>query len=119
MDPMVAYLNALIYLTLAALISAGVVAAGSLLGPKRPRKAKLEPYESGLTPAGFVRRLPAHFYAVGMLFLIFDVEVAFLWPYAVNAGKLGLAGFWAVTGFTVVVMLGFLYEWLKGVMRWD
>jgi NADH-quinone oxidoreductase subunit A len=53
-----------------------------------------------------------------MLFILFDVEVAFLWPYAVSAGELGLYGFLGVLGFTLLLLVGFLYEWWKGVMRW-
>ena len=117
MDPLVEYLNALIYLAIAALFGMALLLLGHLLGPKRPSEEKLAPYESGNEPMGYVRRFPAHFYAVGLLFLLFDVEVAFLWPYAVNAEKLGLAGFAAVLFFVSALLAGLLYEWKKGAME--
>ncbi len=119
MSNQVEYINILIYLGIAAGIAVAMLALGALLGPKKPSPTKLMPYESGNDPAGELHRLPVHFYVVAMLFIIFDVEVAFLWPYAVNAGALGMAGFWAVTTFTLVVLAGFVYEWKKGVMKWD
>ena len=113
------YINILIYLVIAGGIGVVMLLLGAILGPKKPSREKLMPYESGNDPAGEVHRLPVHFYVVAMLFIIFDVEEAFLWPYAVNAGKLGMAGFWAVLGFTLIVLAGFVYEWMKGVMKWD
>jgi NADH-quinone oxidoreductase subunit A len=119
MDPLLEYLNALIYLGIAAFIGVAMLLLGALLGPRRPGKTKLAAYESGNEPLGYAKRFPAHFYGVGMLFILFDVEVAFLWPYAVAAGRLGLAGFAAALLFTLVLLLGLLYEWRKGVMKWD
>ena len=116
--PLSEYLNILVYLAAALFIGVAALLVGALLGPKKPGQAKLMPYESGNDPAGEVRRFPVHFYVVAMLFILFDVEVAFLWPYAVSAGKLGLYGFLGVAGFTLLLFVGFLYEWWKGVMRW-
>ncbi|AEB11256.1 NADH-quinone oxidoreductase subunit A [Marinithermus hydrothermalis] len=119
MSPVTEYINILIYLGVALFIGVAALLAGALLGPKRPRPTKLMPYESGNDPIGRVERYPVHFYVVAMLFIIFDVEVAFLWPYAVNAGPLGVGGLIAVIVFVGIVMAGFVYEWLKGVMKWD
>ncbi len=116
MDPLIEYLNALVYLALAALIGGGLLLLGHLLGPRRPSLPKLAAYESGNEPIGYVRRFPAHFYAVGLLFILFDVEVAFLWPYAVSAEKLGLAGYAAMLFFVLALLAGLLYEWKKGTM---
>lgn len=113
------YINLLIYLGLTIFIVGAAIILGTVLGPKRPSKTKLMPYESGNEPGPPVQRLPVHFYIVAMLFIIFDVEVAFLWPYAVNAPELGIAGFFVLTVFLFIVMAGFAYEWLKGVMKWD
>jgi NADH-quinone oxidoreductase subunit A len=116
--PISAYLGVLVYFGVALAIALLAVGAGALLGPKKPSRPKLMPYESGNDPAGEIRRFPVHFYAVAMLFIIFDVEVAFLWPYAVSARGLGLAGFWGLLVFTLLLFVGFLYEWWKGVMKW-
>ncbi len=94
MAPIAEYVNILIYLGVALFIGVAALAVGAVLGPKKPGRAKLMPYESGNDPAGEVKRFPVHFYVVAMLFILFDVEVAFLWPYAVSAGGLGLYGFW-------------------------
>ncbi len=117
MDPLAEYLNALIYLAVAAFIGVALLLVGYLFGPKRPTPEKLRDYESGNEPMGYVRRFPAHFYAVGLLFLVFDVEVAFLWPYAVTAKKLGLAGYAAMAFFVFVLLAGLYYEWKKGTME--
>jgi NADH-quinone oxidoreductase subunit A len=112
------YLAVLVYIAVALAIGILAVVVGAALGPKKPGRAKLMPYESGNDPAGEVKRFPVHFYAVAMLFIIFDVEVAFLWPYAVSAGSLGIVGFMGLLAFTVLLFVGFVYEWWKGVMRW-
>ncbi len=117
MDPLVEYLNALIYLAIAAFIGVALLLIGYLFGPKRPSPTKLAAYESGNEPMGYARRFPAHFYAVGLLFILFDVEVAFLWPYAVSAKKLGLAGYAAALFFVLALLAGLLYEWKKGTME--
>ncbi|RDI94702.1 NADH-quinone oxidoreductase subunit A [Meiothermus sp. QL-1] len=118
MSPISEYQAVLVYLAVAVGIAVLAVVAGALLGPKRGGRAKLMPYESGNDPAGEVKRFPVHFYAVAMLFIIFDVEVAFLWPYAVSAGTVGVVGFVGLLLFTLLLFVGFLYEWYKGVLKW-
>ena len=108
MAPIQEYVGTLIYVGVALFIGVAALLVGALLGPKKPGRAKLMPYESGNDPAGEVKRFPVHFYVV----------VAFLWPYAVSAGGLGLYGFLGVLAFTLLLFVGFLYEWWKGVMRW-
>lgn len=118
MAPISEYLAMAVYLGVALGIGVLAVVVGAVLGPKKPGRAKLMAYESGNDPAGEVKRFPVHFYAVAMLFIIFDVEVAFLWPYAASAGQVGLWGFWGLLVFTILLFVGFLYEWWKGTMRW-
>ncbi|RIH87009.1 NADH-quinone oxidoreductase subunit 7 [Meiothermus luteus] len=118
MSPITEYQAVLVYFAVAVGIALLATGVGALLGPKKGGRAKLMPYESGNDPAGEVRRFPVHFYAVAMLFIIFDVEVAFLWPYAVSAGTLGVVGFVGLLVFTLLLLVGFLYEWYKGVLKW-
>jgi len=118
MSPISEYLALLVYLAVALAIALLATVVGAVLGPKKGGRAKLMPYESGNDPAGEVRRFPVHFYAVAMLFIIFDVEVAFLWPYAASAGALGVVGFLGLLAFTGLLFVGFLYEWYKGVIKW-
>lgn len=118
MSPNTEYQALLVYIAVAVGIAILAVVVGAVLGPKKGSRFKLMPYESGNDPAGEVKRFPVHFYAVAMLFIIFDVEVAFLWPYAVSAGSVGVVGFWGLLIFTVLLFVGFLYEWFKGVMKW-
>lgn len=112
-------------LILIALVIAGVMVGGSwLLGPRRPTPAKQSPYECGITPVGSAReRFPIHFYLTAMLFIIFDVEVAFLYPFFValrdlppetRAFALGVVGV-----FTFLLVVGFVYEWKKGALEWE
>jgi len=118
MSPISEYQALLVYLAVAVGIAVLATVVGAALGPKKGGRFKLMPYESGNDPAGEVKRFPVHFYAVAMLFIIFDVEVAFLWPYAVSAGTLGVVGFMGLLVFTLLLFVGFLYEWYKGVMKW-
>ncbi len=93
--------------------------ASSLLGPKRPSAAKEAPYECGIIPSREMpERFPVGFYLVAMLFIMFDIEIVFLYPYAVNSGTLGAYGFWAIVVFSVVFFLSFVYEVAKGGLDW-
>lgn len=118
MSPNTEYQALLVYLAVAIGIAIMAVMVGAMLGPRKGSRFKLMPYESGNDPAGEVKRFPVHFYAVAMLFIIFDVEVAFLWPYALSADTVGAVGFWGLLIFTVLLFVGFIYEWFKGVMKW-
>ncbi len=114
------YLPIGILLLLATVLCLIVVFASTLLGPRRPTAKKLAPYESGMTPIGpAVRRLPIKFYLVAVLFILFDIEIIFLLPYAVIVRRLGLYGLIVVGIFVVVLTIGLLYEWKKGGLEWD
>ena len=91
-----------------------------LLGRKRKSVAKDQPYESGMEPVGNARlRLSIHFYLVAVLFILFDVELIFLVPWAVTAAELGPTGFWLIGSFLVVLFVGLVYEWRVGGLEWD
>jgi NADH-quinone oxidoreductase subunit A len=93
--------------------------ASRLLAPRRPSDAKQAPYECGIVPSREPpERFPVSFYVVAMLFIMFDIEIIFLYPYAVQAGELGQFGFWAILMFSVVFFLTFVYEVARGGLEW-
>jgi NADH-quinone oxidoreductase subunit A len=93
---------------------------GILLGPKRETSLKLMPFESGMPTAGSeFRRYSVRFYLVAMIFLIFDVEVVFLYPWAVKFRELGWFGFWEFAVFLLILVLGLAYAWKKGALEWE
>ncbi len=113
------YLPLLILIVLAAGFAAIALGVPALLGPKEENKQKLEPYESGIIPfADARRRFPVKYYLVAMLFLIFDIEVIFLYPWAAVLQDLRLFALIAMAPFLVVLVVGFAYEWKKGALDW-
>ena len=90
------------------------------LGPRRPSARKLSPYESGITPIGAAqRRLPVKFYLIAVLFILFDIEIIFLLPWAVTFRILGLFGFVEVLIFVAILIVGFIWIWKKGAFEWE
>ena len=90
------------------------------LGPRRPSARELSPYESGITPIGAAqRRLPVKFYLIAVLFILFDIEIIFLLPWAVTFRILGLFGFVEVLIFVAILMVGFIWIWKKGAFEWE
>lgn len=90
------------------------------LGPRRPTARKLSPYESGITPIGAAqRRLPVKFYLIAVLFILFDVEIIFLLPWAVTLRQLGLFGLAEVFIFVAILLIGFIWIWKKGALEWE
>ena len=113
------YFGILITIALAGGIGVAFLVLSSVLGPKKPSAAKDEPFECGEKPF----ELPSghnaiHFYLVGMLFILFDVEMVFLFPWAVVARTLGWYGFGEMVAFLGIVILGFVYAWKKGALEW-
>jgi NADH-quinone oxidoreductase subunit A len=120
----VEYVPILILFVLAGAIAAVMVGGSWLLGPRRPTPAKTAPYECGITPVGNAReRFPVHFYLTAMLFIIFDVEIAFLYPFFVIVRELPVEarGFvLSIAGaFAFLLVLTFLYELKKGALEWE
>jgi NADH-quinone oxidoreductase subunit A len=114
------YLPILILVILAALFAAGSVLLSSLLGPRRPNPEKLSPYECGVEPVGTAReQFSVKFYLVAMLFIIFDMEIVFLYPWAVVFQQLRLYGLMAMGSFLLVLLVGYFYVWKKGGLEWD
>lgn len=116
----VQYLPIAILVLFSTVLAIIVVFASTILGPRRPSAKKGAPYESGMTPIGpAVRRLPIKFYLVAVLFILFDIEIIFLLPYAVIIRQLGVYGLITVGVFIVVLTIGLVYEWKKGGLEWE
>ncbi|HMK44805.1 MAG TPA: NADH-quinone oxidoreductase subunit A [Dissulfurispiraceae bacterium] len=111
------YLPILITLILATCFAVGILALGEVLRPRRPYGEKLSIYESGNVPVGEPRRrFTVRFYVIGMLFVVFDVEAVFLYPWAVSFGNIGLLGFWSMLFFLAIILVGYLNDWKKGAL---
>jgi NADH-quinone oxidoreductase subunit A len=110
----------LIFLAIAGAIAVAMVTGSFLLARQRPDSEKLSPYECGFEPFEDARiRFDVRYYLVAILFIIFDLEVAFLFPWAVSLGDIGLFGFWSMVVFLGVLTVGFIYEWRKGALEWE
>ena len=114
------YLPIVIFLGIAAALGLGFVLAAAVLAPKAPDPEKLSTYECGFNAFNDARmKFDVRFYLVSILFIIFDLEVAFLFPWAVSFGEIGMLGFWSMMIFLGVLTIGFIYEWKKGALEWD
>ena len=114
------YLPILVLLVISTVLAAVVILISTFLGPRRPTPRKLQPYESGMTPLGSAqRRMPIKFYLVAVLFILFDVEIIFLYPWAVTFRQLGLFGFIEMVIFVAILLVGYVYAWKKGALEWD
>ena len=113
------YLPILIFLGIAIGVAAICIGASWLVGHQKPDPEKNAAYECGFEAFGDARsKFEVRFYLVAILFIIFDLEVAFLFPWAVALGKIGLFGFWSMMVFLGVLTVGFIYEWRKGALEW-
>jgi NADH-quinone oxidoreductase subunit A len=115
-----AYLPVVIFMGVAALIGLALLIAPFIVAYKSPDAEKLSAYECGFDAFDDARmKFDIRFYLVSILFIIFDLEVAFLFPWAVAFGDLGWFGFWSMMIFLTVLTVGFVYEWRKGALEWD
>ncbi|MGZ4835904.1 MAG: NADH-quinone oxidoreductase subunit A [Terriglobales bacterium] len=114
------YLPLLIQLAIALALAGGMVVLSTLVGRHRYSRAKMSPYECGMTPVGDAReRFSVKFYLVAMLFILFDVEAVFLYPWAVLLRELKMFGFWEMLVYIGIVLVGLFYVWNKGVLDWS
>jgi NADH-quinone oxidoreductase subunit A len=114
------YFPILIFLVIAGGLATVMIAASLIAARQRPNSEKLSPYECGFEPFEDARmRFDVRYYLVAILFIIFDLEVAFLFPWAVSLGDVGLFGFWSMIVFLGVLTVGFVYEWMKGALEWE
>jgi|TARA_R110002096_G_scaffold31976_3_gene93279 NADH-quinone oxidoreductase subunit A len=114
------YLPIAIFIGLSTVISVALLMVPFVIAPSNPDPEKLSAYECGFEAFSDSRmRFDVKFYLVAILFIIFDLEVAFLFPWAVSLGDVGLFGFWSMMVFLGVLTIGFIYEWKKGALEWD
>ena len=114
------YLPVVIFIGVSAAIALALMVAPFLVAYRSPDAEKLSAYECGFNPFDSARmKFDVRFYLVAILFIIFDLEVAFLFPWAVAYGALGWFGFWSMFVFLAVLTVGFAYEWKKGALEWE
>ena len=114
------YLSIIIFVFIALIISVGFIALNFLFSPKNPDPEKLSAYECGFEPFDDSRmEFDVRFYLVAILFIIFDLEIAFLFPWAISLGNIGLLGFCSMMIFLFILTVGFVYEWKKGALDWE
>jgi NADH-quinone oxidoreductase subunit A len=114
------YFPILLFIGVAVVIGVAPMALGRLLGPNRPDPEKLSPYECGFEAFEDARmKFDVRYYLVAILFILFDLEIAFLFPWAVTLNEIGSFGFWSMMIFLFILVVGFVYEWMKGALEWE
>ncbi|MBI3976025.1 MAG: NADH-quinone oxidoreductase subunit A [Armatimonadetes bacterium] len=114
------YLPIFVHFLLVVLLTAALLGVHTLVGRRRPSPAKLEPYESGVWPIGSSReRVPIRYYLIAMLFILFDIEAIFLYPWAVAFRDLGVAGLIEMLVFLGILLIGFVYAWQRRALEWE
>ena len=114
------YFSIILFLFIAIVLSFGFVLANFLAAPSNPDPEKLSAYECGFEAFDDSRmEFDVRFYLVAILFIIFDLEIAFLFPWAISLGNIGALGFWSMMIFLAVLTIGFIYEWKKGALEWE
>ena len=114
------YLTIIIFFGVALFLSVGFIFLNFALAPNNPDPEKLSAYECGFEPFDDSRmEFDVRFYLVAILFIIFDLEIAFLFPWAISLGGIGALGFWSMMFFLGVLTIGFIYEWKKGALEWE
>jgi NADH-quinone oxidoreductase subunit A len=114
------YFPILLFIAVGLAVGVAPVVLGSLLAPNRPDNEKLSPYECGFEAFEDARmRFDVRYYLVAILFILFDLEIAFLFPWAITLNEIGPFGFWSMMIFLAVLVVGFVYEWKKGALEWE
>jgi NADH-quinone oxidoreductase subunit A len=114
------YFSIILFLFIAIVLSFGFILANFLAAPSNPDPEKLSAYECGFEAFDDSRmEFDVRFYLVAILFIIFDLEIAFLFPWAISLGNIGALGFWSMIIFLSVLTIGFVYEWKKGALEWE
>ena len=114
------YLPVILFIVVGVVIGVAPQLMGYFLGPQRPDPAKNSPYECGFEAFEDARmKFDVRYYLVAILFILFDLEIAFLFPWAVSLRDIGASGFWAMMIFLTILVVGFVYEWKKGALEWE
>jgi NADH-quinone oxidoreductase subunit A len=114
------YFPILLFIVVGLAVGVAPMVLGRLLGPNRPDPEKLSPYECGFEAFEDARmKFDVRYYLVAILFILFDLEIAFLFPWATVVNDIGLAGFLAMLLFLAILTVGFVYEWMKGALEWE
>jgi len=119
-DLLIEYLPIIVFIMIAAVMSVAMIGLSFLVGKQKPDADKNAAYECGFDAFDDARsRFDVRFYLVAILFIIFDLEIAFLFPWAISLGEVGVFGFWSMMVFLGVLTIGFIYEWNKGALEWE
>ena len=119
-ETLAAYFPILVFLGIAVALATIMVFLPMVIGRQKPDTEKLSAYECGFEAFGDARgKFDVRFYLVAILFIIFDLEVAFLFPWALSLEQIGVAGFWSMMAFLFILTVGFIYEWKKGALEWE
>ena len=114
------YFPVLLFIVVGIVFGGVLLGVGWFLGPRKPDSEKLSPYECGFEAFEDARmKFDVRYYLVAILFILFDLEIAFLFPWAVTLNDIGAFGFWSMMVFLAVLVVGFLYEWKKGALEWE
>ena len=114
------YFSIIVFLFIALFLSCGFIFINYISSPKNPDTEKLSAYDCGFEAFSDSRiEFDVRFYLVAILFIIFDLEIAFLFPWAISLGKIGIFGFWSMMIFLLILTIGFIYEWKKGALEWE
>jgi len=114
------YLSIILFLIIASGLSVAFIVINFIFSPKKPDPEKLSAYECGFEPFNDSRiEFDVRFYLVAILFIIFDLEIAFLFPWAISLGNIGILGFCSMMIFLFILTVGFIYEWKKGALDWE
>jgi len=114
------YLPILLLVVIAICFGLGALVFSSFIGPKKPSALKLQPYECGCEPVGSAReRFTVKFYLIAMLFILFDIEAVFLYPWSILFKKLGMFGVVEMGVFIAILLVGYIYIWKKGALEWE
>jgi NADH-quinone oxidoreductase subunit A len=114
------YFPILLFIAVGIAVGVAPMVLGKILGPNRPDPEKLSPYECGFEAFEDARmKFDVRYYLVAILFILFDLEIAFLFPWATVINDIGLAGFLSMMLFLVILVVGFAYEWMKGALEWE
>ncbi len=114
------YFPVLLFIVVGIVFGGVLLGVGWFLGPRKPDSEKLSPYECGFEAFEDARmKFDVRYYLVAILFILFDLEIAFLFPWAVSLNDIGAFGFWSMMVFLAILVIGFIYEWKKGALEWE